>query len=358
MRSRNNNLRLDRRKGGLPILPILLVLSLAANAWLFLRWEPKSSDGRLADTVRSLASADGQSPGADPGATASTPTPAPVEPATPASGPRLAKVVVDGAIARAFTDQLGSEEGSPVAVTAGRLFAWWMDPSRDPRKGDVTAAYFEPNEIAANEIHIHALSYASQKMGKKYEAFHFTPEGWPAGTWFDGDGKEVPARIDPPVLTDYEQITSLVGDGRGHSGMDFKVDVDTPVFTPFAGKVTRVNWNHRYNGNSVEIKSKGRRLRFLHLNETGVKAGDAVTAGQVIGKSGNTGRSFAPHLHYEIVDGNGKVLNPLTVHSTSRRSVPQGSRSAFDAEVARLRAVLDQEVAETITPAPPADGAQ
>jgi murein DD-endopeptidase len=357
VRSRNSNLRLDRRRRGLPVLPILLGISLLANAWFAMRWEPKGGDGTLTEAVKTLA---GQDPAPAPSTGGSSPTvassvPAEPAPAAPQTGPRLVKVTVDGAIARAFTDALGSDEGSPLAVTAGRLLGWWIDPSKDPRTGDTAAVLYEPNELLPNEILVHALTYTSQKMGKQFEAYHFKPEGWTNATWFDGDGVEVPARINPPVLPDYDQITSLVGDGRGHSGMDFKADVDTPVLSPFAGTVTRTNWNHRFNGNSIEIRSEGRRLRFLHLNHTGVNAGDSIAAGQQIGRSGNTGRSFAPHLHYEIVDGNGKVLNPLTVHTQSRRSVPAEARSAFDSEVARLRTALAQEVAETITPAP-ADG--
>lgn len=343
------------------MLPIILLLSVAANIFFVLKWEPKGGEGVLTDAVKAVADAEsGEVAAGDGAGDVAVPeaTPAPVEPETPEDGPRLSKVVIDGPVARAFTDQLGSVQGSIVALTAGRLFGWWIDPSKDPRKGDVAAVIFEPDEIIANEVHIHSLSYTSQKMGKRFEAFRFQPEGWTSATWFDADGREVPARLEPPVLPDYEQITSLVGDGRGHAGMDFKVDVDTAVFTPFAGKVLRTNWNHRYNGNSVEISSEGRRLRFLHLNVTGVKAGQTVKAGQEIGKSGNTGRSFAPHLHYEIVDSNGRVLDPLKVHEQTRRTVPEASKAAFAAEIERLRAEMDREVAETITPAPAPDGAQ
>jgi len=114
-----------------------------------------------------------------------------------------------------------------------------------------------------------------------------------------------------------------------------------------------VNWNLRYNGNSIEVNSKGRKLRYLHLSKVGegVKAGTKVKAGQVLGLSGNTGRSFAPHLHYEIVDGNGKTKDPLSIHEVTRRSVPAADRAAFDAEVVRLRAALAAELAEVITPA-------
>jgi murein DD-endopeptidase MepM/ murein hydrolase activator NlpD len=271
------------------------------------------------------------------------------------TGARLAKVTIKGAIARDFSEQLGKVDGNRLAITAGRLYVWWLDVRSDPRKGDTTAVVYEPDEFKEAEVLVHALNYRSQKMGKVFEAFLFKPTSWPHPTWFDADGQEVPVTIAPAPIRSYQQITALVGDGRKHGGMDFKAPVGTEVLAPWDATVARVNWNLRYNGNSIELTSKGRKLRYLHLSKIGdgVKPGAKLKAGQVIGLSGNTGRSFAPHLHYEIVGGNGRTLDPLDVHEVSRRSVPAPDREAFEAEVVRLRAALAAdlaEVAETITP--------
>ena len=91
--------------------------------------------------------------------------------------------------------------------------------------------------------------------------------------------------------------------------MDFKAPVGTPVYMPWAGTVKRVNWNWKYNGNCLEISTPdGKLVRFLHLQELdgSLKAGMKVKAGQRIADSGNTGRSFAPHLHYELRSSSGK----------------------------------------------------
>jgi murein DD-endopeptidase len=348
MRTRQPFLRNSRPKRKVPVLPILLGLSVLANAFFVWQWQPKPGDDRLTEAVKEVA---GQPEGpADPTPAEPTPTP---EPATPEviTGARLAKVTIKGAVARDFSQQLGKEDGNRLAITAGRLYSWWLDVTSDPRKGDTTAVLYEPDEYNVAEVLVHALNYRSQKMGKVFEAFRFQPGGWAHATWFDADGQEVPASIAPPPIRAYEQITALVGDGRKHGGMDFKTPVGTEVLAPWDGTIARVNWNLRYNGNSIEMNSKGRKLRYLHLSETGVKAGAKVKAGQVIGLSGNTGRSFAPHLHYEIVDGSGKTKDPLKVHDLARRSVPAADRAAFDAEVVRLRAALAAELAEVITPA-------
>ena len=354
MRTRQPFLRNARPKRNVPVLPILLALSVLANAWFLWRWEPAGGDGQLTDAVEEAAAlADAPQPPA-----AAAPAPPPAEPAAPevVTGARLAKVTINGAVARDFSQQMGKEDGNRLAITAGRLYSWWLDVTSDPRKGDTTAVLYEPDEFNEAEVLIHALNYRSAKMGKVFEAFRFQPPSWPHATWFDADGQEVPASISPPPIRAYEQITALVGDGRKHGGMDFKTPVGTEVLAPWDGTVARVNWNLRYNGNSIEVNSKGRKLRYLHLSEigAGIKAGAKVTAGQVVGLSGNTGRSFAPHLHYEIVDGNGKTRDPLKIHGITRRSVPAADRVAFDAEVVRLRAALAAEVAEVITPAPAA----
>ncbi len=350
MRTRQPILRSSRATRKVPVLPILLALSVLGNAWFLWRWEPQAGDPALTEAVKE-AVALGEGPVAS---EAPQPTPAP-EPAAPEllTGVRLARITIAGAVARDFSEQIGKEDGNRLAITAGRLYSWWLDLTSDPRKGDTTAVLYEPDEFKEAEVLVHALNYRSEKLGQLFEGFRFQPAGWTYGTWFDADGREVPASIEPPPIRAYEQITALVGDGRKHGGMDFKTPVGTEVLAPWDGTVSRVNWNVRYNGDSIEISSQGRSLRFLHLSEigAGIKPGAKVKAGQLIALSGNTGRSFAPHLHYEIEDSNGKTRDPLTIHKVTHRSVPAADRAAFDAEVVRLRAALAAEVAEVITPA-------
>ena len=350
MRSRQPLLRSSRDQRKIPVLLIVLVVSLAANAFFLWTWQPRPGGA----DEEPVATAPSEQPVE---VAATEPTAAP-EPTTPevVSGVRFARVTINGAVARAFAQDLGKEDGNRLAITAGRLYSWWLDITKDPRVGDTTAVLYEPDEFNEAEVLVHALNYRSQKMGRVFEGFRFQPQGWTHATWFDADGLEVPATIAPPPIRAYEQITALVGDGRQHGGMDFKAPVGTEVLAPWAATVSRVNWNLRYNGNSIELSAKGRRYRYLHLSELaeGIRAGVTVSAGQVLGLSGNTGRSFAPHLHYEIVDGNNRPKDPLSIHRIERRSVPAADRAAFDAEVTRLRAALDAEVAETITPAPAA----
>ena len=67
-----------------------------------------------------------------------------------------------------------------------------------------------------------------------------------------------------------------------------------------------------------------------------------MKAGQRIADSGNTGRSFAPHLHYELRSSSGKVLDPLKVHGKTHPRLSGADREAFEAERAALMERLQQ----------------
>jgi murein DD-endopeptidase MepM/ murein hydrolase activator NlpD len=85
-----------------------------------------------------------------------------------------------------------------------------------------------------------------------------------------------------------------------HGGTDFRAPTGTPVKAPFAGKVV-LTGDHYYSGKSVYIDSgNGVISLFFHMSEVSVEKGSLVQKGQVVGKSGATGRVTGPHLHYGL----------------------------------------------------------
>jgi len=86
----------------------------------------------------------------------------------------------------------------------------------------------------------------------------------------------------------------------GHTGIDLAVVVGTPVKSTMDGHVVSAGWNNQGYGNLVIVENGAYRTYYAHLSSIPVAVGDAVTAGEVIGLSGNTGHSTGPHLHYEI----------------------------------------------------------
>ena len=104
-----------------------------------------------------------------------------------------------------------------------------------------------------------------------------------------------------------------------HSGDDFSATVGTPVKCTGDGIVLKAEFDHRL-GNFVEIDhGYGYKTVYGHmLGDLPVKKGDRVKRGQTIGRLGNTGRSTAPHLHYEVKYDN-KTKNPRQFYTYDKK---------------------------------------
>lgn len=96
----------------------------------------------------------------------------------------------------------------------------------------------------------------------------------------------------------------FVGRPAMHTGLDFRASTGDPVRATANGKVVNAGWSGGY-GRMIEIDhGNGLSTRYGHLSEIGVKVGETVKIGQIIGAVGSTGRSTGPHLHYETrIDG-------------------------------------------------------
>lgn len=86
-----------------------------------------------------------------------------------------------------------------------------------------------------------------------------------------------------------------------HDGLDIAASAGTAVLAVADGKVSSVKRSKGGKGNVVKLEHKGGyRSSYAHLDEIRVKAGQQVRAGTAIGTVGSSGRSFSPHLHYEM----------------------------------------------------------
>lgn len=96
-----------------------------------------------------------------------------------------------------------------------------------------------------------------------------------------------------------------------HDGMDLIAPVGTDVMATASGKVIKVERSKRNRGNVVEIDHlNGYVTTYSHLSDILVRKGQMVQAGKIIGRVGNTGTSFAPHLHYQVIF-NGEPSDPM-----------------------------------------------
>lgn len=128
----------------------------------------------------------------------------------------------------------------------------------------------------------------------------------------------IPA-IQPVNNEDLKRLSSFYGYridpvykvNKFHHGVDFSAPQGTPVYSPGEGKVKRTNRSRRGYGNQVEIDhGYGLVTFYAHLKDIKVKKGEVVKRGQLIATIGNTGKSTAPHLHYEVRK-KGHTVNPI-----------------------------------------------
>ncbi|MEU2563059.1 transglycosylase family protein [Streptomyces longispororuber] len=98
-----------------------------------------------------------------------------------------------------------------------------------------------------------------------------------------------------------------------HTGVDFPVPTGTSVQAVAAGTVVESGWGGSYGYQVVIRHGDGRYSQYGHLSALTVKAGQRVVPGQRIGRSGSTGNSSGPHLHFEIRTGPGfgSDIDPL-----------------------------------------------
>jgi murein DD-endopeptidase MepM/ murein hydrolase activator NlpD len=97
-----------------------------------------------------------------------------------------------------------------------------------------------------------------------------------------------------------------------HTGIDFKAPIGTPIPAASDGKVVYSQFNKGGFGNTVIIESTGADgeryfTQYSHMVGPGAAFGTKVRAGEVIGQVGSTGRSQAPHVHFEVLRGNAGV---------------------------------------------------
>ena len=96
----------------------------------------------------------------------------------------------------------------------------------------------------------------------------------------------------------------------GHRGTDIPAPEGAPILAAHSGTVLVSGWNDSYGNQVLLDNGAGLSTRYAHMTQTAVTAGEAVTAGQVIGYVGNTGDSTGFHLHFEVMQ-NGVRVNPM-----------------------------------------------
>jgi murein DD-endopeptidase MepM/ murein hydrolase activator NlpD len=191
---------------------------------------------------------------------------------------RLRRTVAKLGVVSGVDQALPGSDG----VASGLGGATWADttpPSRDP---EIALARLSRSlsDLTARSTRIESF-YADQS-----ELLACTPSIWPVRGYLSSD---FGARADP-----------FTGQRSRHPGIDISAPRGTEVRAPADGVVVSAGRRHAY-GNAIVIDHGFDVVtRYGHLNRFNVRPGQRVRRGDVIGFVGNTGRSSAPHLHYEV----------------------------------------------------------
>ncbi len=189
-----------------------------------------------------------------------------------------------------------SKDESKVGVGGG-YYDNSLDFLSDPTDIKLKEAYSLVDEVT-RKINFEKANYLeiSKKIKENKILFAHIPAIRPCvGTIGDGFGMRL-----HPILHIW----------RMHEGLDFVANIGTPVYATGDGVVEFVGYKGGY-GLTVEIDHGfGYKTIYGHLSKTLVKEHKKVKRGDLIAKSGNTGLSTGPHLHYEVVH-NGVKQNPI-----------------------------------------------
>ncbi|MFG1664834.1 transglycosylase family protein [Streptomyces sp. Y7] len=112
------------------------------------------------------------------------------------------------------------------------------------------------------------------------------------------------APVSAATGTPYRKAGALWSKGY-HTGVDFAVPTGTSVKSVGSGKVVSAGWEGSFGYQVVIRHADGRYTQYAHLSAISVRDGQSVGAGQRIGRSGSTGNSTGPHLHFEVRTGPG-----------------------------------------------------
>lgn len=214
-------------------------------------------------------------------------------------------------------------ESGALAHRFMRVFQYAIDFNVETRGGDHFAMVFE-RVYLDDEFLRYGRILAAQYIGEagNYQAFYF--ESDEESGYFDAEGESLqrqflrsPLEVTRVTSRFGRRVHPITGDSRMHRGVDYGAPTGTRVQAVADGTVAFAGWRGGYGKLLILRHSGGYETRYAHLSRfgNGIRAGARVSRGQIVARSGNTGASTAPHLHYEMLR-NGAHINPLTVDAT------------------------------------------
>ncbi|MDR6267302.1 M23 family metallopeptidase [Roseobacter sp. N2S] len=259
------------------------------------------------------------------------------------------QLVVSGSI---YTSLDAAGIPARFAVDLAEILSDAIDFRRDLKGGEKLDIQWAQSVLAdGSKVGQPKLTYAALDLAKDiFEVVWSDEDSGKATVYLNGD---VLRRIAPPVKG--ARLSSvfgrrkhpIYGNVRMHTGVDYAAAKGTPISATAPGRVSFIGWQNGY-GQVVEISHGSNTMtRYAHLSAVpnGLKTGNRVLAGEVIGQVGETGTATAPNLHYEVrIDG--RPINPLGKELIA--SVENSDTAGASALLERTRALFTATLSDEI----------
>lgn len=244
------------------------------------------------------------------------------------------------------------------------VFAWQVDFSREVRENDSWRILVEQEFVDGEPVgwgKILAAEYVN--AGKKFEAIYFEKPGVIRG-YFSPDGKSMEKLfLRSPI--EFARISSgfslkrfhpVLKINRAHLGVDYAAAPGTPIRSIGDGRVLESKFTQAGGNTLVISHGSVYKSRYLHLKNfaKGIRAGQTVKQGQVIGYVGSTGLATGPHLHFEFYK-HGAYRDPLRVELPSAQSIPASLLTEYTSHAQMILASLPEPTREVAMVSPVED---
>lgn len=262
---------------------------------------------------------------------------------------RLAYVA--GSIERSlFEDGQDAGLSDPLILHVAEIFGWDIDFTLDLRPGDSFAVIHEEKYWLGQKIadgDILAAEFVNQ--GRTYRAIGYRDESGqieyytPAGVTLRRAFLRTPVKFSRVSSAfSNSRYHPILKSWRAHTGVDYAAPKGTPVRATGNGTVMSVGWNGGY-GNAILVRHSGPYATlYAHLSRyrTGLRPGQEIKQGEIIGYVGQTGLASGSHLHYEL-QVNGVHQDPLTFVFPGEDQIGAAAKAGFLAAAAMWGAKLD-----------------
>ena len=246
---------------------------------------------------------------------------------------------------------------SPLLILSlSDIYAWTID-FFGLQKGDRFRVLYDEKMCDGEVLAVDTVRYAVFSHGGEDLPMVMYNQRDSGNIWWNEKGESMrKAFLKAPLQ--YSRISSGFSYARKHpvtrkvqphTGVDYAAPKGTPVMSIGDGTVTSVKYEGA-GGNTVRIRHNSvYSTAYLHLSKyaSGLKAGQRVRQGEVIGYVGSTGRSTGPHLDFRVWK-NGTPINPLKMDSPPAEPIKEENRQAFEAAASNYKARIDSIQARSI----------